>query len=75
MMERKKNLKMTTSNIVSLIVVFTLVFLVFYIQWVLTKFFRKSKEDILEILNRLESGINRVKEDAIEITKEGEIKK
>ena len=66
---------MTTSNIVSLIVVFTLVFLVFYIQWVLTKFFRKSKEDILEILNRLESGINRVKEDAIEITKEGEIKK
>lgn len=66
---------MTTSNIVSLIVVFTLVFLVFYVQWVLTRFFRKSKEDILEILNRLESGINRVKEDAIEITKEGEIKK
>jgi hypothetical protein len=66
---------MTTSNIVSLIVVFTLVFLVFYVQWVLTKFFRKSKEDILEILNRLETGINRVKEDAIEITKEGEIKK
>ena len=66
---------MTTSNIVSLIVVFTLVFLVFYVQWILTKFFRKSKEDILEILNRLETGINRVKEDAIEITKEGEIKK
>jgi hypothetical protein len=66
---------MTTSNIVSLIVVFTLVFLVFYVQWVLTRFFRKSKEDILEILNRLETGINRVKEDAIEITKEGEIKK
>jgi hypothetical protein len=66
---------MTTSNIVSLIVVFTLVFLVFYVQWVLTRFFRKSKEDILEILNRLETGLNRVKEDAIEITKEGEIKK
>lgn len=66
---------MTTSNIVSLIVVFTLVFLVFYVQWVLTRFFRKSKEDILEILNRLETDINRVKEDAIEITKEGEIKK
>lgn len=65
---------MTTSNIVSLVVVFTLAFLVFYIHWAITRFFKKSKDDILEILNRLEKGINRVKEDAIEITKEGEVK-
>lgn len=65
---------MTASNIVTLIVVFTLAFLVIYIHWAITRFFKTSKDDILEILNRLENGINRVKEDAIEITKEGDIK-
>ena len=65
---------MSANNIVSLVVVFTLAFLVFYIHWAIIRFFKKSKEDILEILNRLEKGVNRVKEDAIEITKEGEVK-